>query len=98
MEMICIVDNGKTYRVRKENVGCSIFGSGCFIEGDDVLFDVLKAFAQEDVEEEYRGLLKTYQVEERILKRDLWELAIEFEKQQIFEELAVKIRKVVGGI
>lgn len=97
MEMLCIVDNGSTYRIRKENIGCSIFGPGYFIEGDDITFDILKVFDKEGIETGYRTILKMYQVEPELLKKDLLDMATEFERQKVFLEMAEKIKKTFEG-
>lgn len=97
MEMLCIVDNGDTYRIRKEDIGCSIFGPGYFIEGDDITFDILKVFDKEGIEEGYRTILRMYQVEPEILKQDLLDMATEFESQKVFLEMAGKIKKIFDG-
>ncbi|WMJ87609.1 hypothetical protein [Anaerocolumna sp. MB42-C2] len=93
MEMLCIVDSGNTYRVRKEEEGCSIFGPGHFIEGNDVLFDILKTFDKNDTENGFNILLKEYQVEPEILKQDLLDIAEGFLANKIFIEMAGKINR-----
>lgn len=97
VEMLNIVDSEKVYRVRKEEEGCSIFGPGCFVEGNDIIFDILKMFENVGVEQGYQRILEMYQVEPQILRRDLLEMAEEFEDCNIFMEMAGNIKEVLLG-
>lgn len=94
---MCIFDNGYTYRIRKEEVGCSVFGPGVFIEGDDVLYDILKVIHDNGIEKGYENLLIIYDVEKGTLKNDLLEMAEGFKAQGIFSELADKITNFLRG-
>lgn len=94
---MCIVDKGHTYRIRKEETGCSIFGPGVFVEGDDILYDILRTIYENGIEKDYKDLQIMYDVEKDILKRDLLELAESFKAQGIFLELSDKITSFLNG-
>ena len=91
MEMFCIEDNDKVYRVRKEEEGCSIFGVGCFMEGDDITYNIIKAFGQNGVEKGYKMIKDEYQVEEEVLKGDLLEMFNELLNEHVLDGMARQI-------
>lgn len=97
MQMLVIKDDGIFYRVRKEDVGCSIFTPRYFVEGDDLLFEVLQVLAEKGVVDGIQELKAQYQAEPAIIEADLRELADCFLENDIFHDLSRQIKLILDG-
>jgi len=90
-------DEDGVYRVRKEDIGCSIFTPQSFVEGDDMLFEILKALHQGGVPGGIETLKTRYQAEAGQIEADLLAMAEGFETGCIFPGLSRQIRECLGG-
>jgi hypothetical protein len=91
MKMFVIKDNENSFRVRKEEEGCSIFGPRNFIEGNNSLFEVLEVIHELGLEKGILELKKRYSSESVQIDNDLLELASNFLEQGIMVNLCSQI-------
>lgn len=97
MEMLVIKDGDAVYRVRKEETGCSVFGPQSYIEGDDVLWEVLKAFNDYGVRQGIAELkAKFSDAEPGQIESDLRDLAIYWLENMVFHTWAKEIYDCLG--
>lgn len=97
MELLVMKDEGVVYRVRKEEQGCSVFAPQHYIEGDDILFEVLKTFNEHGVPQGIQELRTRFQAEPGQIEADLRELATHLIEQCVFPGLSNSILKCLDG-
>ncbi len=97
MRLFIIKEEDGAYRVRKEQTGCSIFTPRQFVEGDDVLFDILETFNDKGVAQGLEDLRARYQAEPGQIEADLLEMAQGFEESCIFPALTRELKALLGG-
>lgn len=91
-----IEDEDGVYTVRKEDIGCSIFTPQNFVEGDDMLFDVLRVIHEKGVPAGIEELKTRYQAEAGQVEADLRYLAECFLASNIFRSLSRQVQLYVN--
>lgn len=91
MEMILYKDSNEIYRIRKEEEGCSIFSNVNYIEGDDMLFYILKKFNELGIKSALEEFEKEFPKNIDEIKNDLLILCKDFKENSLFLETVASI-------
>jgi len=92
MEMILFKEDNDIYRIRKEECGCSIFSNQLYIEGDDMLFYILKKINEIGVEQAIVSFENDFDVDNGVIKSNLLDMCNNFEENKLFLRLVENVR------
>lgn len=92
MNTFIFKDNGNHYRVRKEESGCSVFTQNKYVEGNDMLFDILLEFNTNGIELGITKFMNTFPQNHQEIENDMLEICTNFENEGIFQNLIYEVR------
>lgn len=94
--MIFINDGDYDYRVDKTTEGCIIRGNGKFIEANNIVYEILLAYYEGNLEKVNSYLLDNYESTKQDIIEILTVLSNLFQKEEVFHEFVAKIKNMKG--
>jgi len=95
MAIFIVKDGNQIYRVRKEDVGCSVFCNESYIEANDSIYNMLYIISEKGVKSYLDEVFNLYNEERNIITNDLLEIAYSFIESAIFIEIANELIKTL---
>lgn len=93
--MFFIDDNGIDYRVDKEEFGCSIKSYATYVEGNEIVYEILELIAEKDVDETIEVLLENYDSTKEEVMEVMETIAKLFSDNNILVGIAEKINSCI---